>query len=597
MNTTAEIARVRRTNLLARSLGVLTIGLAVLFFLGLTFAANRGLDYSDEAYAYLWARYPFEYRFGLRLSGFFLHPIELLVQHSLTGLRIAGMLLTAASGVLIGHIIADATSRMPGRLERVELMAACGITMFLSSILWMMTPSYPHMTLWGLALVLAGLAILLRSTPPSLSQQIASAALIGIGGLVLAFAKIPAALAAAALTLGLVFFVNRANPAAGWRMLGLIALVEASLLAATAAALSPSHIVGLLQEGLTLKQGSSGLLDVLFRHLVDVGDMPARLIAIISIAAASVLATLAATSRVRPFGIAPLAAALVLGAVAVCAAFLYANPVRFLLNGYNPYHHGLRLTVLAFAALALATAVYRYRNQSIGRERFLLAMLLIVAPWIAALGTGNNFPQHTSVYSGFAGLAIILVTMDLPGVVAQTTRLLVVLMSGATLYFAALHPYRLNKPITEQDVPIVLDGLDGGSLLVDAPTADFFANLHDGARAAGLSAASPLFDLTGLGPGLHLALGTRPPVYPWIAGGYPNSPAILDKVWSLTPAADRARAWVLGPIDKSFKGAAALSHLAPLDLNYELILKTVEPQSGTSIELWRPRSAAAGGKS
>lgn len=55
MNTSASFASVHRTSLLTRGIGVLTIGLAVLFFLGLTFAANRGLDYSDEAYSYLWA--------------------------------------------------------------------------------------------------------------------------------------------------------------------------------------------------------------------------------------------------------------------------------------------------------------------------------------------------------------------------------------------------------------------------------------------------------------------------------------------------------------------------------------------------------------
>jgi hypothetical protein len=142
----------------------------------------------------------------------------------------------------------------------------------------------------------------------------------------------------------------------------------------------------------------------------------------------------------------------------------------------------------------------------------------------------------------------------------------------------------------------VLDGLNGESLLVDGPTGKLFGNLRGAAQAAGLSPGTPLFDLAGFGPGFNLVLGTKPPVYPWIAGGYPNSPAILDKIWSLTPAAERARAWVLGPIDKSFKGAAALSHLVPLDLNYELILKTVEPQSGMSIELWRPRNAAAAGK-
>jgi hypothetical protein len=584
-----------KTNLIACGTSVLTISLGVFFFSLLLFAANRGLDYSDESYSYLWARYPYEYRFALRLSGFFLHPLELFVQHSMTGLRMAGMLLTAANGILIGVIAANAIGRAPARWERADLIVACGITMFLSNIYWTNTPSYQHMTVWGLALLLAGFAMLIRKPPAPTAQRLGTAALIAGGGLILAFAKIPSAMAAATLTLGLVFFAYEASGAARWRMLGLIALVEALLLATTAALVSPSHVLEVLRNGISLRAGYGGILDVLAKHLVDIRNMPARFIGIFAIAAASILMMLVATSRRRLFGSAPLTAALVLGAVATCAALLFANPVRPILDRYNVYYHGLQMSALAFAVLVLVSAVCRYRKQKIGRQRFVLALLLILAPWVASLGTGNDFLNHTAVYSGFSGLVIILVSLEMPQAIAQATRLFVVLMSGATLYFAAQHPYRLNRPIVEQNVPVGLDGLNGG-LLVDAPTASFFTTLHDRARAAGLSAGTPLFDLAGYGPGFNLALGTKPPVYPWIAAGYPNSPAILDKIWSLTPAADRGRAWIVGPMDKSFQGAAALSELMPLDSNYELILKIAEPQSGMNIELWRPRNAAAAGK-
>src|SRR4029453_4005701 len=99
------------TNLIAYGISVFTISLAVFFFSLLLFAAGRGLDYSDEMFSYLWARYPYEYRFALRLSGFFLHPLELLVQHTVAGLRLAGMLLTAASGILIWGVWGDVAGR------------------------------------------------------------------------------------------------------------------------------------------------------------------------------------------------------------------------------------------------------------------------------------------------------------------------------------------------------------------------------------------------------------------------------------------------------------------------------------------------------
>ncbi len=584
----------QRASLLARSMGVLTTGLAVGFFLALIFTANRGLDYSDEAYSYLWARYPFEYGFALRLSGFFLHPIEALVQHSLAGLRLAGMLLSAASGMLVAYT-ATMGARL-GSLERIEIVAACGIAMSIDNILWMNTPSYQHMTVWGLALWLSGFVILLTRTPTSFAQHVSIAVLVSGGGLVLAFAKIPVAMVAGALAVALVGFAYEASVAARLRMLAFIVVVEALLLAAVATLVSPSRILDLFREGLALREGYGGLRDILSKHVIDVGQAPSRFIWTLLAAGASILFTFAATSRRFAFGKWPLAAALTLGTIATCTALVHANPVRLILDRYDASSHGLHMTLLAAAVLALAAAVYKYRGQEIRRRAGLLAMLISIAPWIASVATGGNYLYQTSFYAGFSGLVIIFATVEMPPLVARAARLLVVLMSGATLYFAAQHPYRLHGPITAQNVPVVLDGLNGESLLVDAPTAKLFGNLRDAAGAAGLSAGTPLLDLAGFGPGFNLVLGTKPPGYPWIAGGYPNSPGILDKIWSLTPAAERTRAWVLGPIDKSFAGAAALGQLAPLDSNYELILRTVEPQSGTSIELWRPRNAAAAGK-
>lgn len=584
-----------RTNLLARGISATTIGLSVIFLSVVLFAADRGLDYSDESYSYLWARYPYEYRFALRLSGFFLHPLELLVQHSITGLRIVGTILTAASGILIGIVLANTADRVLTRCERAELISACGIAMFLGNIHWMNTPSYQHVTAWGLAMWLAGFAVLIGKAQTSTAQRFSAAALIAGGGLVLAFAKVPSAMATALLTLGLVLFVYQTSAVARLRMLGLIASTEILLLVAAGALLSPSHVLEVFREGMSLRAEYGGLLDVLSKHLVDIGNFPTEFILIFAVGTASILMILAPASCWARSSTTSLTASLVLGAIATCAALISANPARPIFGHYNAYDQGLKMSALAFAVLALTCAVSRYRKQRILRERLMLAGLFMLVPSIASLGTGNNFLSNTTIYSGFFGLVIVLITLEMPQVIAQAVRLFLVLMSGATLYFAAQHPYRLNRPITEQNVPLVLDGLNGSRMLFDTQTANFFATLHDRARAAGLSAGTPLFDLAGHGPGFNLALGTKPPVYPWIAAGYPNSPAILDEIWSLTPVADRARAWIIGPIDNSFRGAAAMSELMPLDSNYESVLTIVEPQSGKTVELWRPLNAAPAG--
>ena len=174
--------------------------------------------------------------------------------------------------------------------------------MFLGNVQWTNTPSYQHMTVWGLALLLAGFAMLLRKAPASGVQRLWTALLISSGGLILAAAKIPAAMAAAAVTLAMVFFAGGPDSAARWRMLGLIVLAEIALLAIVAVFVSPSHIVEVLREGLSLRSGYGGLPDVLWKHFADIAGMPARFILIIAIVAASILAVAGQQLAFAPAG-------------------------------------------------------------------------------------------------------------------------------------------------------------------------------------------------------------------------------------------------------------------------------------------------------
>jgi hypothetical protein len=579
--------------MLLPGLSWITIIAAVLVIAALMSGTNRGLDYSDDAYSYLWARYPFDYRFALRLSGFVVHPIELLCNHSITALRIAGVLLTVAGGFLVGIIVTRNGESGDGRLRRAEIALTCAVAMLMGNIFWMNTPSYQHVTTWGMTLFVSGAALLISGSAATALHRFGAALLIASGGLLIALAKIPSALAAAILAVMLVLFAYPASRSAKWQMLGLLVVVEALLLAFIALLVSPLRLIDLLREGVSLRAGYGGLQEALARNAADAAEIASSYLWTMLFAAASMLTSLAAPSLRQRFGAGPAIAATVLAGLATYRAIANINPVKMIFGRYNVFDHGIHVIVLALAALALALAIRQCQNSRSGRNQLLYPLLLTAVPLLAGLATGNNFLQHTAVYAGFPALAIVFSTLEMPGPVAQVARLLVTLLSGATLYLAAMHPYRLDKPIFEQTVPVALSGLNGETLQIDAPTADFFTRLRDGAQAAGLSKGTPLFDLSGLGPGSNLVLGTRPPVYPWIAAGYPNSPAILDKVWSQTPEADRRRAWIVGPIDKSFLGATALNALAPFETNYELVLKVVEPQSRTEIELWRPRTSTS----
>lgn len=552
----------------------------------LLYSSDRGIDYSDDVYSYFWARYPFDYRFALRLSGFVLHPIEIATQGSLAGLRIASITLTAASGLLMGSMVLALAPFDQTRPVGLAKVCAAVSSAFLGTMFWLPTPSYNHVSNWSLALIAAGM---IANLVPEVGRTTRAACItaIGVGVVLLALSK-PTAAAGLCVILLPLFIGSFFFGSQTWRFLFKSGLVALTCLALVMYAVSsPTYLVDLLANGLAVRGGTS---QVWHQHFTDILSMPPTYVWLQFAGLTSIAATFALQKLWRSLPRCLVAGNAILGLG--IAAFSCANSVGLLgfEASFDIRHYGIRLSCLCIGILAASVSLQELYQRQIRWAVVSFVLLLIALPWLASLGTGNNFLFQTGIYSSFYGFAILATAAEFFGPKAQvTTTLIVVVQTIATVYQAAMEPYRLNSPITSQTEPIAIIGLEGEQIRVDSESAIFLRKLQAISSQAGFSAGSPLINLTGLGPGIGLAIGGIPPVYPWIAAGYPNSPSILDMVWSQSTSQQRMDAWIMGPIHTSFSGADALAALQPLEKSYVLVGTAMEPRTHVIVELWKPR--------
>lgn len=586
--------------LASRFLSVVCIVAAALLIGGLLYVSNRGLDLSDESYGYLWARNPNDYLFGLRFQGYLLHPIDRLFGHSIVALRVFGVLFSA----LIGVAVACLALRRPtlqvsfGRLETTAITAIFAAVFAMDNSWWLPTPSYNKVAVWGFLLMVVGyggyhLAIGAKSAAVFRAALPVGLA-IAAGGLLMVLARPPTAMLAFGIAFLLIFpdllrGGNRRDWA--WSVIGSASGWLAVLIAFCAVFLvTPIHLWNLIITALAIRaplETGSGLLlrswsDVQLLLSFHTFGISALCLALVGLAE---MLDGSARLWLRRLNLALALVALILVLPRLWP--LLRAPVAF-----DPSQTGLVMFAVSAAWVAFAAALASFRDRSL--EWLAPSALLLMGPIVVSIATGNRMITQISFCASMYGYAALLAAHAvLPRTGFLLFGLFTVVTAGAVTGVGWAKPFRLATDICSQTVAIRIPGAGDRTLLVDGRMADFATGFQNAADSAGLKPGQPLLDLTGRRPGMNLILGTSAPVYPWVASGYSNSPAILDTVWDGMSSEQRSKAWIVGPIHESFKGAAALETLDPLDTRYELVFAAEEAFSKQRVELWRPRSPNA----
>ena len=518
--------------------------LALLLLLRLAAAADRGLDFTDEAFDLIVLSAPARYPALPTLFGFFLHPLYRALDGNIAALRLANFAATYLLGslffwsLLAWKFPADRLSPMQ-RLTAALALGASALALFGT---WMVAPSYNSLALQG-SFVIAAATLRLLAAPQRL--ELPALLGIGLGGWVVFMAK---PTTAALLALALLALLVACHPR--WlRAVVVAGSAASSLLLATAVALDGSPAA--FAQRLLHAAQQAGAQDSrysaagLFRIELPRVDAGVVLFAIAVALLGLLLRPARAQEGGRPW--------LLRGAVAVLATYGLLALLR--LDGW-PVAATPDKGVVLLAPL-LTSLLLRRRDAATGEqpdgdasrrrmERGVVIFLAIL-PWIYAFGTNNN-PWHNMGFAAsfWVALAVVLTRApsgpQAPPVSLAAVTVVAVVASTGLLMSAMRHPYRQASPIGEQEEPVAVRGK---ALRLSGETATYLRDAAAGSRAAGLAAETPLIDLTGHSPGLVYALGARSPGDPWLIGGYPNSDQRAVVGLQLVACSELASAWLL----------------------------------------------------
>lgn len=173
-----------------------------------------------------------------------------------------------------------------------------------------------------------------------------------------------------------------------------------------------------------------------------------------------------------------------------------------------------------------------------------LPLLLICAPYIYAIGTGNSYLVPISLAPLFSFAIFAYVSRHkLNHSSIQCVAVFALLIGALSLPVGGKKGYRYPEVSFKTDTPIAIERLKG--LKLNSKYNDYLTSLNQIARNAGFHDNTPIIDLTGASPGVIYTVGGEPFATAWMSGGYIGSTELAIEKIKRASIDDFNRAWVL----------------------------------------------------
>jgi hypothetical protein len=537
------------------------------------YLASRGIDLTDESFYILWARAPKSYGYAGTFFGHLLSPLFELVGQNIVRYRRAGLLILSLLGVL-GWL--SWSRREPVRPLALAMMSVgvAALPLYYMAPAWITTPSYDWLGVVAGLVLFASLGLLLRD-----EHRWRAAVLAAVAGMCAAISRPPAGAAFA-----LIYVAGIAVAATSLRR------CVVNLLIAATATISLALIIAIFvvdvevigrQITAFLELWSGSYQPSVFAQQIELAkrmeDGPLLLLELVVFGAALVARLHGGVwyRHVATIGI------LVVIILTVCAGGLSLS-TNWRLN-FLPTH----------AALAVNTTALLVGHGS-WRRHVMLALAALI-PWVSFLGTGSYYPKLAPQLAGVSVVIILIAlgeVLDLTITAMAAFVLLTIL--GWTLSGVISAPYRLPTDLWSQsqrfDIP------QHGSVWVDPSTNAMFAQLSRAAAVNGFAPGQPVLDLTGQSPGLVMVLGGRPPVTPWLVGGYDWSDRLLRFVLAGMDLEERRKAWLLWGGPRAFSETLLRELGFDLERNYRLVATVNRAGTAWNVLLFAPRQDRSNGR-
>ena len=539
-------AQPKAINMLALSecvLLALSVVGSVSILIWILFYSRYGYDFTDEGYYLNWVVSPGLYDWSLSQFGFIYHPFSLLLNGSVSALRMFNVLTTFVLGwLLVDIIIRDAFSKeIQAKIKRIIISFGFGTGVLVFFSVWLPSPGYNSLNLQAFLVAASGLFLAQSKID---KNSIVGWILIGVGGW-LAFMAKPSSAAALGCC---VFVCLLLSKKLNYKLIALCGLFVALMLFLSAFIIDGSIaafierlqaatvFVGYLGGGHTIQQ-----LIRVDSFLLSEEDILFFCISLfVSVMVALLLYFDNRFSRILGLGCATVTLLFILSML----IGEYIVPLK-----YSNFHG---LLILVVPSSIFLSAIFFSRQKFFSEfsfSSFSIALVLAFFPHMYAFGTNNNYWQAGSL----AGFFWILSALVLWGHAVRGSKVSIVLLPSVLLTQLVVvliiqagmeSPYRQIQPLRLNTQTVVL-GASESTLLLSNGYAAYLKQDSISSKKAGFQPGMPVIDLTGQSPGVLYALAASSIGQAWIIGGYPGSFKLATEALKRVSCEDLSSAWLL----------------------------------------------------
>lgn len=581
-------------------------------------ASGRGYEFSDEAFDLVVMSDPHILEGGLSNFGDLLHPLYLLVSGDIASLRIAGMLIVSAFGVLFGLAVSRFLEpRVRSPLDRSATVLGIAVCVFWQHQTWDATPDYNLLNLCALLLFFSGLLASVSSDDHAERRTLFAGETIGpvilcaVGLTTMALTKASTAILAVILGVFWTVFVQPRRPIAS---LVLTAVLTAILLIFGMSAIdgSPFEFVAAKLRALDLITPPGGTGDVhgiatsvfgvFFKQWWKVAQAAlfAGIVFALGLAWSSVAIT--ESQAVRRRWLAPAIA----GVIAILTLWWRIEDLQIGQGfvGFRVWRLPLALVLSGLWIRTVLLGQSRLGHQS--RKSLWTAFILTMAPVSYSVGTDNLLIWHMAGAGIFwAAAMMVLINLVMPTQregAQRATAFLCGITSVALLLGVVIVPGRIGLPVWDNTISIPI-GPQGSRVAVTPAAADYIGTFRQVAFENDFTIDTPVVDLSEMGVGLTFALGGKPLGSPfWLIsdGGIPDEAerrqtiaaqaAGAQRFLAVVPATQLCNAWVITgsptylPIVRNVLTARGIN----FPENYRIVGRASRNDLGWTQVLWKP---------
>jgi hypothetical protein len=549
----------------------------ILFF---TFKfSDYGIDFTDEGFYLNWISNPFLYKVSLSKFGYIYHPLYNLVEGNIAWLRRLNFLITFALACTLVYLVINNLVKFEKINKVIQFILSSGIAISSLTNVYIQTPSYNHLTFQALLITSIGIALI---DVTKFNKNSLSYIIIGIGGWLTFMAK-PSSAAGLAFVV-LIYLILSKN--FRLRFL-LIAVLTSFILFIISAYIIDGSITAYIERYfLSLKlpilmQEKS--LNSIFR--IDELNLSNKIT--LSIFFIFLISVYFIWLGLKNNKISNFTYIITFFLILVIIVTLAITDINWNPNYGN--HQPYLVFGIGYACLFISIIFILKKKIKIYDIHWGLFFLFLILPYIFALGTGNNYWQHSGKVSFFWLISgfVLIIPYFCKLKLYQPVIFLVLLSQLIT----SLHikeqiekPYRYNQPLRLDDSRIVVN--NNHQLILSKEFANYINDARKIAAQSGFTKEDSIIDLTGQSPGLLYLLGAKSIGTAWNIGGYNATLDLAKEKFNLVDCKDIANSWIL----YEPKGPRSISAdlLTSLGMNF--------PLQYQKIGSWETPSGAGGYK-